>query len=454
MSFLLPILVVCFFISVVSMMHMKYSLRLWLVLMYITTFILISGSLKIFSFSVSTLFSYSAFALAFYYTITNKQESKFNKSVITILLINVLVYFFLMFLSTDVPISKQLSYHRETFLILQFPFFISVLIHDKKDLFAVFKCICIVCFIMCSYGVYCYVTQSNVYITTVNLLYPTDMAEVFERSITSDRGGLTGRISSTVHDPVFYAGLLVSLICIVFSCFSGLQKNKKKIVFILLILLVINLILTGSRSGMVAIIIGGLYILFCFTNIVTKVKIAFYGIMTYILFLTLNVSSIFGDHQALIESVIFFWDESSSEKIGGSSTSMRIDQFNGTIDLISGNLSFLFGKGYGWIAEYISQNGMHPVLLGFESLVFSGFIQYGIIGFILLYVVLFILLFRLNKKYSLKDKKSYVLANALLFSYSTYALFTGPFYMGFFLGMYILMVKSRCILSREEELVK
>ena len=70
----------------------------------------------------------------------------------------------------------------------------------------------------------------------------------------------------------------------------------------------------------------------------------------------------------LIESSLFFWDDSLRDKhdVGGSSMSMRINQTLYPWVMISDNI--LFGHGFGFTAENFNTFGLHPVMANFETI--------------------------------------------------------------------------------------
>lgn len=426
-----------FIIAVFVFIYLKYDWRLWGLTMFILSIILIPPHVKLFSFSISTIFSYTLTLYCILYLILNrKKKSDYDKLVYKYLFIVFIAYAIIIPLGKGVDMFQQLNYHKTTMLLLQFPFFTTVILQKKKDVQNIAKIIIYAIFIMTIYGVCCYITQSNPYITIVNQVYPDDVIESYDRYREETRGVLQGRISSTVLTPVFYAGVLITLfyifLCIFFNRLKNQRRSESIFGIILFMLILLNIILTGTRSGIIGLAIGLLYVLYKILSYNMKAKIVFITItLSLILF---NIALIFKDT----------FEKSNDSEITGSSVEMRTMQLEGTLDLL-GEGVILFGLGHGWITDYMNNYGPHPVLLGFESIIFSGFIQYGIIGFILIYGSIFIGLYKLNKFLLVNCKnmrKEVYILNGFLLSYIVYAIMTGPFYMTFFLGSYIFLFKT------------
>lgn len=447
------LIIILIVICSISLLYSKFNWKIWGVGLYIVTFVLIPSDVKLLSFSASTLFSYPLTLYSFWYILKHKERiTDFDSNVFKILLVYLVILILLVPFASEMPIAKQLLAHKGTIMIMQFPFFMCICLQEEKDINYLWKIVWITSIIVGVYGIYCYVTQTNIYITAIGLLYPDGEISNYERFMTESRGGLIGRISSTVIHPVFYAGLLISLFFIVLQSYIEMKNNRKLFSsifsFLILILLFVNLFLTGTRSGLVALILGLLYTFYRLTSFKTKLK---YIICGFVFISLVGGSLLFSEYQTLVESTLFFWDDSKADgDIKGSSTSMRVDQLKGTFKLINDE-SFFLGKGHGWVNNYIDKNGPHPVLLGFESLLFSGLVQYGIIGFISLYGMFFFMLYRLNKRFNKKNNTSYTITNGLFISYIIYAFMTGAFFWGFFIGSFIFICKSFFLIDKSSK---
>ena len=97
----------------------------------------------------------------------------------------------------------------------------------------------------------------------------------------------------------------------------------------------------------------------------------------------------------ILESSMFFWDDSVSAKneVTGSSVSYRVYQLKRTMELISDTPIF----GNGWGSCYY--RALHSDMNGWESIVFTTLMQFGYFGF-LIWMHMFYRFYR----YSLKSK--------------------------------------------------
>ena len=127
--------------------------------------------------------------------------------------------------------------------------------------------------------------------------------------------------------------------------------------------------------------------------------------------------------------------DKKSSSVQGSSIDMRLKQLNGCFDIIK--YDYLFGKGYEWHQYYMHNvRPAHPVLLGFESLVFVVLCNSGVAGcFIWIWFV-----YRVIKENShfIQNKRFFL--NATLLFYLSFSSITGEYgYMRFFIIYYIII---------------
>lgn len=432
------------FVAIIVFIYLKSNWRLWGVVMIILLTILIPPHVKFFSFFISTIFSYIITLYCILYLIFNKEKiDKFNKKVYLYLLLIVISYAIIMPFSDRIDVYQQILNHKTTFLMLQLPFIVTIMIRSKEDVIKITKIILIATMLITIYGILCYITQSNPYITMINNIYPDEVVESYDRYRDEARGILQGRISATFLTPVFYASGLLTLfyISLFEKFYTNKEQNNKNIYWLILFALIsLNILLTGSRSGIIAIGIGMLYIMYKLTSLRKKINILFVSLIICTIGFSLNL--MLTDNNKI----------SQESEISGSSIEMRLVQWEGTLELLDPHL-ILFGLGHGWITEYLNEYGPHPILLGFESLLFSGMIQYGIIGFILIYGTLFFGLYKLNKfvfkNNNILGEERHIL-NGFLLSYIIYAFMTGPLYIIFFLGCYIFLLKAITLYNQNE----
>lgn len=408
---------------------------------------------KLFSFSPFTILSYFLFACSLYYGFSKGSFFKEdNKKIIYVILTYLLIYLLLLPLGIGMRFSEQIP-ALKLFVLGIFPYiFFASLIKNSIQVEAILKYIVVVSLLVFVYGIYSYSTNQNLYLMLVGIVYSGISG--LEKMMGEFRGGLEGRLGGTIGNPVFYAGMLLILFFLLLALYVNIPKNKKGWRYTILLsmfALFLNLFFTGSRASLVAFVLGlGLFCIKWWSK--TRLAIAFTIVITSFI-VGLNFP-IFGKYQVYVDSIIYFWDDSKTDgEIKGSSVAMRMDQLDGLADVVGVKGAF-FGLGTGWVQKYISENGIHPVLLGFESIFFSGVTQYGIIGFFLLYILLFIAMLHLTWHFYRQSKikfNQFWLVSCYIFSYIIYAFMTGPFFWEFFLGGYVILLKY--FLCKEKEKV-
>lgn len=424
---------------------------------YLFCVMVFPAQVKIFSFSPSTIFVYFLFVYSLYYGYKKKLfTEEDNQKILYVILLYLCVFLFLLPLGYDMTLVEQVP-TLKLFVLGVFPYIFALYILNRSDFIEnILKYIVIVSLFVFAYGVFSYKTNQNIYLMLVGIVYSS--VGGLDKMLEESRGGLEGRLAGTIGNPIFYAGMLLILFFLFLALYIKLPQKKKLwrgIILISLLGLFMNMFFTGSRSSLVALILG--FGAFCL-KWWSKARLAF----TFSAILTLFVVGlsfpVFGKYQVFVDSIIFFWDDSKSQgEIKGSSVAMRMYQLDGVASLIGPEGTF-FGLGAGWIQKYISKNGLHPVLLGFESLFFGGVVQYGIVGFFLLYILLFIAMLHLcwyfYKQSKISSLEFWFMA-CYIGSYVVYAFMTGPFFWEFFLCSYVMLLKYFLCKKRERsELLK
>ena len=302
--------------------------------------------------------------------------------------------------------------------------------------------------IICLYGFYCYLTLSNPLITIMNVLFVQDKDAL--GLMDEQRGGLAGRIQGTMSHPLTWGGACVLLFCY----FLQNTRPVKPLYRIgIILLLFANVIFSGSRSALLALLVGLIYFV-AISDYKVKVTIIKYGLIGFfVLVIALYNVPALSKYQGFFESTVLFWDDSAqaSSAVKGSTTQLRFDQLAGAFDMI--NAAPLVGLGPGYIKWYSSNYGVHPVMMGFESIVFSALVETGILGLIF-WSLFFISLLKLIKKVNKFLKKS-ALYNPKLLSifcvaYILFIVFTGvqnTLYL--FLALYAIQLRGLKIKRRE-----
>ncbi len=336
--------------------------------------------------------------------------------------------------SASLGLGSQLSYIRR-FSIINFliPIMLWHMCKNENDVFYFVRIIFVCMFIMGLYGIYCFVTGFNPYVTGLSVLFAVQ--NNFDILGVIERAGLGGKIQSTTIHPMAWSVLLVMTLYASYIFF----KTKSTILFYLFVVLIaFNLFVCNVRSGIVAFFVG-LFFLFPRYSSRSILIVLFIVLLVFIIGID---TSIFGDYQPFIDSIIYFNDP--EKNIGGSSIELRISQLEGAIDLwINGGL--LFGNGFGWCTDYNITYGDHPVLLAFESIIYRIIIESGLLG-IILWVWFAYRLFKLNHSFCYSNEKKlrfdYWLNNSFIISYIVFDIVTGIFGFNFFLIFLVLMIKN------------
>ena len=426
----------------------RQDLSVSLYCLCITSTLLVPSSVKYLSLSPSTIFSYLLFLVSFVYLY--KHLYKYEKD--TISLLRIIIYYFIIYLcllplARTMTILLQINDLKITLLECQLPFSIALILNSRKKVIYIYDWILFITYIVCIYDLICIILQLNPYYIMVG---GTNAMETAVASLSDARGGLEGRYGSTVGNALYYS---VCVLILLYSNAYGFlvshhRRIKKMLYYVAFLLLLLNLFFTGSRSTMIAVCIGGFYYMY---KRISIIKCAFYSFCLYILFCFLLTLNVFGKYQPLIESTIYFWNDeiSSDSGIKGSSLSMRLIQLVAAFSEIDGS-AFFFGNGAGWPWWYTETKGVHPYLLGFESVLFSGLTEFGVLGFILIYIIFYMLLYHYVKKrrkiYKCSLEKIEII-NSYLLSYAVVAFMTSPYYFTLFLGTLFLMLKSLAILN-------
>lgn len=378
------------------------------------------------------LFMVVAWSFFFYHSIIKKEYKLTFKGVykkpLIIFTIGILLIFF--FSSHVVSISIQLKHIFGLVYYFSYAYIAWTIYNDEQSITKFNKILFVASFFMAINGIISYVTSSNPYLSLLGELAgrPLIVGMDFER------GGLSHRIQSTMSHPLNWAG------CSGLLCFFFLNNSRKTVLkYILPALLCINLFLTGSRSAII-----GLFASFAFLFLWRKKNIKI--TLSVILFSAILISSFYyvpqlSKYRGLLESSLFFWDNSYNSEIKGSTVNMREMQLLGTIQLVGDNL--LFGLGHGYVDYTVSNFGPDPVLFGFEGLVFNKLAEGGIVDLLLWFYIFFILFNRIkkiNKQLPIEQDTS-ILKTYIVF-YFVFSLLTG-FMQTFlcFIIIYVVLVK-------------
>jgi hypothetical protein len=373
------------------------------------------------------------------------RREAFDLTIVKPFLIFILFIFIGSFFSPGVDFYDQLSSLR-SFILKNFlvPIMLWQVCKDKSDVNYFFRIIIACLLIMCLYGIFCSISGHNPYLATLsNLFDKQDNNIVFSQG---ERSSIIGKIQSTTSHPMLWSVILCMTLFSSYILF-GVKKNVVFYTFIALVL--INLLICNVRTGIVASILG---MAFLFTHLSLRYKVL--GIFLVILILAVGIdTSIFGKYQPFVESIVYFND--ANKNIGGSSLDMRITQLGGAI-LLWKDGGIIFGNGFGWCENYYNLYGDHPILLGFESIIYIILIENGILG-IIIYGFLFYNFFRMNylvnKESENKNRLEFWLINSFIIAYIVFIIVTGFFGFNFFLIFLVLMFLKIISTDKNEKII-
>ena len=333
-------------------------------------------------------------------------------------------------LSTDLSVLSQINTIKSQILSIILVLFIwKWTIYDTKAYKKQLLYINVSIIILCIYGVYSYLTMSNPYMDVMEQYCTTeDLSDILARSMEDARGNLHGRIAGTSLYTIQY-GILLVLVIFIYQALCTWNKSKV-IQLIILLLVLINIYLTGSRGPLGALLIGVVYYLM--RSLTWKKRVTY----TFAFIILIFVG------WPYLESYFSLFTDSD---ISGSSFEMRAIQFGGALSMVSNNMqSLLFGKGLGYTAYYLTNYGIHPIAFCFESTHVAGIVNYGIVGLIFIFLCNILFLYYIARNAynkNLIDYNSYYLLNSYLITYMVYNLLVGNVYNGLFLFGFFVILK-------------
>lgn len=300
---------------------------------------------------------------------------------------------------------------------------------DRKSLLYIKWSLIISVFIACIYGlILTRMHGYNPYASTLSDYFGKSDAAQFFQSETVSRieFSTAGKIQATMEHPMTWAIILCFTMVIV-SVFY--YRNRRNIYLVFSGLIAANIFVSGVRTAIAALVITLIYFLIRYR----KIKI-----ILLVVCLVFLVSVVIDSKSDVVNIFRSFVDLSGLENdMGGSSISMRMEQFMGVSNEIEGRE--IFGNGFGWTSYYQFMYGEHPILLSFESLLFIVLCNNGYMG-VLVWLLFGFLLFRFHRK-TLNNKFEIYATDALVVVYLSYALGTGEYdYMKYFTVFYCFLV--------------
>lgn len=203
-----------------------------------------------------------------------------------------------------------------------------------------------------------------------------------------DAVGLKGRFLSAYMDN--YRSFRVTGACIsssvyglacstLFLCSFFLTKYRNKVMTFAIFMLFVNIFLSATRAAMIPFLIGLCVFVFINKGLSIMLQRILVGIIVLLFIFPLLPNSATGFVTELADSIVdvIFPGGSGGEKYGGSNVDARGIQIAAALQYLKEKP--LFGHGFAYFAEVISQGKKHTTLLGMESyLCFVG-VEYGLV---------------------------------------------------------------------------
>jgi len=197
-----------------------------------------------------------------------------------------------------------------------------------------------------------------------------------------DRLGM-GRIQSLTSHPITYGGLLAIIIVTNFYfLFNHSKLKQNKLIFLsFLILMIINLIFTNSRSPILFLLVGFLGIINLKYQVFSRYLISIIIVISLVLFFFGGyISTYYQNFENLIAI--------NHSNVGGSDLSTRLLQLQLTFELFKQRI--LFGLGLG---SFNPTAAINSELMGGESVWIKYFLERGIFGG-LSYIIFIVFMFK------------------------------------------------------------
>lgn len=332
-------------------------------------------------------------------------------------------------ISRDTPITYAIK--GGIFLVRDY-FFVIIgweIFRTQKQIKIFFSLLFCITFVICLYGICEYIFKYNPYMEYLATSY--DFIFAGEAFYDDVRGVINGRIQAFTVHPLTHGQLMEVILP-----FALIFNKEKKIMAgnILVLLIMLNVLLAGSRASLIATF---LFILLMLINKQNFKKFVLLITVTLLASVTIG-GKISGEVSSTFKNMVFFWNEDTSQEIHGSSVDSRLLQYAYMIEDLGPKL--LIGHGKGYIQYDVDMNGDHPIMHGYESIVLNKITELGIIGFVI-YLIWYLKIYLLSTKYYslFKKGKYYKEIKYLILTYFISTLLTGEFGTGVVFYMLILV---------------
>ena len=207
--------------------------------------------------------------------------------------------------------------------------------------------------------------------------------DFFVDAVDAERGALSFRAQTVYGHPLSLGQYMLAFLPL--FLINGKWKFKYLYTFIICLLIV----LTGTRGAIVPMTI---IILMAIKRWLSVPKLCTFILLLFVcvFFIPDRQLDRFNKEVEPYVASFMFWDDSKQKEndIKGSSMEMRFEQFDAANKEIEDNP--IFGRGYGY-REYwqMEHKGLHPELLGYESLIIYYLVERGWLGLLFFFFFAF-----------------------------------------------------------------
>lgn len=331
---------------------------------------------------------------------------------------------FVSFLASTLTFGEQFSSIKGVVYELLVFYVIWRLKNTLSDFYKYNKYICYLIFVLCIYGIFEYISNQHPYLKLINDYSSVDLIARAERSIQDARGALSGRITGVAPYTIQYGALMMFLILYTLStCINNLTKVS---FIVVIVLLLSNLYLTGSRGPIVSLFVPALF--YYARTMSWRIKV--FGIFVFIVFLYfLNEIGAF---------------ELANDDVDGSSIDGRLEQFEQSIYFMLIGGGALWGHGLGYANSLIKETASGKLIGEFEGVLLYGLVDYGIMGlFLVFFVRIFLYYYIAYKAYrtNMITYNNFLFLSMILSVYVMNALIVGEAYSNLFFIVFLMSLK-------------
>lgn len=359
-------------------------------------------------------------------------------------LLKIIIYFTLLLfiivirsvIGFGTSLGYLINYFFENILIL---FLVWHYFNDEATFFKVLKIIIVVSLIVNIYGIFNFISNTNPFIDYFESSSHRKLISIYDE--IEYRFGFN-RAQSTFNHPMVYGAYNVFIFMLSLAVFLQ-KKNKLNYNILAMVLAIIGIFITNSRSPIIFLFISTAYF-FMISNIIRKKVFQLLPLMVLISTVLYITVPFVGD---LINGIL------NPDSAGGSTLDMRVVQFFASLYYF--NQFPLSGFGLGKVRE-LNLTRIDTELHGIESFLFQIMIDGGIVG-IIAYSILFVGIFMAVKKLGRSFKGGFyknlnIGLKGIILGYIAFIFATGPLatFQWFFLfvGLGLVPIKFESKHSR------